>query len=79
MLLWTTLAGTCILIGGLMAGIERVRPGWLDTEARHTIIAFGGGALISAVALVLVPEGVGLIPFPWTASLVLSPLVERRL
>ena len=71
MLLWTTLAGTCILIGGLMAGIERVRPGWLDTEARHTIIAFGGGALISAVALVLVPEGVGLIPFPWTASLVL--------
>jgi zinc transporter, ZIP family len=35
-----------------------VRPKWLESELRHSIIAFGGGALLAAVALVLVPEGV---------------------
>jgi ZIP family zinc transporter len=33
-------------------------PEWLDNELRHWVIAFGGGALLSAVALVLVPEGI---------------------
>lgn len=32
-------------------------PRWLDQELRHSIIAFGGGALLAAVTLVLVPEG----------------------
>jgi ZIP family zinc transporter len=34
-----------------------MRPRWLETELRHSVIAFGGGALLAAVALVLVPEG----------------------
>jgi len=71
MLLFTTFAGSCILIGGLLAKVERIRPRWLENELRHSIIAFGGGALISAVALVLVPEGSQLIPSGVTASLVL--------
>lgn len=56
---YTALAGACIPLGGLLASIERVRPQWLEQELRHSIIAFGGGVLLAAVALVLVPEGVG--------------------
>lgn len=71
MLLCTTFAGCCIVIGGTAAMIERVRPQWLEHELRHSIIAFGGGILISAVALVLVPEGSRLIPSAPAASAIL--------
>jgi ZIP family zinc transporter len=57
MLLFTTASGSCILVGGLIAKVERIRPLWLEQEFRHTIIAFGGGVLIAAIAFVLVPEG----------------------
>lgn len=67
MLLYTGLAGSCILLGGLVARIERIRPRWLENELRHSVIAFGGGVLVSAVALVLVPEGTHYITSPWLA------------
>jgi zinc transporter, ZIP family len=71
MILYTTFAGACILIGGLAARIERIRPKWLEHELRHSIIAFGGGVLIAAVALVLVPEGAQLVPSAPFATLIL--------
>ncbi len=51
-------AGAAIPVGGWLAKCENIHPKWLETELRHFIVAFGGGALISAVALVLVPEGI---------------------
>ncbi len=57
-LLYAAIGGTTIPLGGLIAHVERVRPRWLESEMRHSVIAFGGGALLAAVALVLVPEGV---------------------
>ena len=57
MLLFTTAAGACIVLGGLLARVERIRPLWLEQELRHAVIAFGGGILIAAIAFVLVPEG----------------------
>ena len=62
MLIYTAAAAACILVGGLVARIERIRPLWLENELRHSVIAFGGGILISAVALVLVPEGIRYFP-----------------
>lgn len=56
-ILYTLCAGACIPIGGLFAYIEKIRPRWLENELRHSVIAFGGGVLLAAVALVLVPEG----------------------
>lgn len=56
-LLYTLAAGACIPLGGLLANVEKLRPSWLENELRHFIIAFGGGVLIAAVALVLVPDG----------------------
>lgn len=56
-LLYTLFAGACIPLGGLLAISEKIHPAWLENELRHGIIAFGGGILLAAVALVLVPEG----------------------
>jgi ZIP family zinc transporter len=56
-LLLSLLAGLSMVAGGLIASIEHIRPHWLQREFRHTVIAFGGGALLAAVALVLVPDG----------------------
>ena len=53
----TCLAGLCIPVGGMIASVESIRPYWLEKELRHFLIAFGGGILLGAVAIVLVPEG----------------------
>lgn len=55
--IYTFLAGLCIPLGGLIAIREDLRPHWLKNELRHFIIAFAGGILVAAVALILVPEG----------------------
>ena len=57
MLVYTSASGACIVAGGLLARIERIHPQWLTTDLRHSVIAFGGGILVAAVAFVLVPEG----------------------
>lgn len=56
--LYTLCAGACIPLGALLGYKEKIRPKWLENEFRHSVIAFGGGILLAAVALVLVPEGV---------------------
>jgi len=54
---WTLLAGIAMPVGAAVASMERIRPLWLEEEFRHFVTAFGGGVLLSAVGLVLVPEG----------------------
>ncbi len=66
-LLYATLAGITIPIGGFIANFENIHPRWLETELRHGIIAFGGGVLFAAIALVLVPEGIKHLPM-WGIS-----------
>lgn len=56
-ILYATIGGCTIPVGGWLASREAVIPGWMVTELRHSVIAFGGGALLSAIALVLVPTG----------------------
>ena len=60
----TALAGLAMPVGGLIACLERIRPNWLEEEFRHTLTAFGGGVLFSAVSLVLVPEGIQGLSWP---------------
>ena len=71
MLVWTGLAGACIPVGASLARIGRIRRQWLDRAFRHFAIAFGGGLLVGAVALVLVPEGSERLAEPLAAVAVL--------
>nr|WP_309501324.1 divalent cation transporter [uncultured Roseovarius sp.] len=64
-LLLAAMAGGTIPLGAALATQDKCLPRWLEAEFRHTVIAFGGGALFSAIALVLVPEGAArLAPLP---------------
>lgn len=67
LIIFTTIAGIAMPVGALLASIEHLRPQWLERELRHTVIAFGGGVLLSAVALVLVPDGTEHLPVGWAA------------
>lgn len=53
----TLMAGLAMPAGALLARLDRIQPQWVDDELRHGVTAFGGGALFSAVALVLVKDG----------------------
>lgn len=80
----TLLAGMTMPLGALIACREHIHPRWLETELRHTVLAFGAGALLAAVALVLVPEGMrglppGLVALCFAAGGVAFMLVDRML
>jgi ZIP family zinc transporter len=64
-LLLALLAGAAIPLGAHLASVESIRPAWLEEEFRHSIIAFGGGVLLAAVSLVLVPEGIRELSLFW--------------
>ncbi len=57
LILLTGAAGACIPIGGAVSSVEHFRPNWLEKEFRHFVIAFGGGILLGAVSVILVPQG----------------------
>ena len=50
-------AGLAITAGAWLASLKMFHSVWMREEFRHSIIAFGAGALISAVAFVLIPDG----------------------
>ncbi len=56
------IASLSAIAGGALGHWERVHPAWMRSETRHAVIAFGGGALLAAVSLVLVPKGMALQP-----------------
>ena len=45
-------------IGAIIARFEHLQSDWLEQELRHSVVAFGAGTLLSAVALVLVPDAI---------------------
>jgi len=63
-IIYTSVAGACIPLGGAFARIEHIRPTWLENEFRHFIIALGGGILLAAVTFILVPEGITYLSGP---------------
>ena len=51
------IAGFSAFCGSLFGWLDETKISWFNDGARRAIMAFGGGALIGAVALVLVPHG----------------------
>lgn len=83
-LILATLAGASIPLGGVLAWFDRSPPGRTDSGVRHFVTAFGAGALISAIALVLVPEGISQVSHFWALTLfglggIIFMLVDRLL
>jgi len=64
----TLMAGLAMPLGALIASMEHIHNDWLEQEFRHGVMAFGAGALLSAVALVLVPEGREVLSIPAVAA-----------
>ena len=66
----TFLSGLCILLGGFFAAIKPIFPRWIENEFRHFIIALGGGLLLGAVAIVLIPEGLSFLNYSVSSTLI---------
>ncbi|PTM04392.1 MAG: divalent cation transporter [Bacteroidetes bacterium] len=58
-ILYSSLAGVTIFLGGLLSHYfgHHLKSGFIKKEIIHISIAFGGGLLLAALSLVLVPEG----------------------
>lgn len=61
-------AGLAMPFGALVGSVGRSADRIVEKEFSHTVMAFGGGALLSAVALVLVPDGMETLA-PLTAAI----------
>ncbi len=57
-ILYSSIAGMPIILGGLLSSFFQSRTWKLKDEINHFIIAFGGGALLSAIAFVLIPRAI---------------------
>ncbi len=71
-ILLTFFAGFSSVLGAIFASKLNIKRKSIHKNIEHFIISFGGGALLSAVALVLVPEG---IRHSSMATLIISFLV----
>lgn len=63
-LIYGGIAGLTIPFGALLSRQDWIKSAWVASEARHGILALGAGALLAAVALVLVPAGVESLSLP---------------
>ena len=68
MLLYPTAAGVGIPLGALLARVPRLHPRWLESEFKHFVMAFGGGVLVAAVGLVLIPDGSAFVGSPFAST-----------
>jgi ZIP family zinc transporter len=63
-ILYSFASGVTVILGGFLARLKLVPDSPLGREISHGVIAFGGGVLVSAVALVLAPRGIQLLSLP---------------
>ncbi|MFY0618873.1 ZIP family metal transporter [Shimia sp.] len=70
-LLLSLLSGLAIPLGAVLARLEHISDRWLETRVLKSVTAFGGGALLSAIALVLVPKGAEALPVTFAVALLL--------
>src|SRR5690348_15043682 len=60
----TSIAASGTLVGSFMAYLT-IRRNNIPKNALNFIVALGGGLLFSAIALVLIPEGIQSLSFFW--------------
>lgn len=63
-IVYSFLSGITVFLGGLLANVfeNKFQEGLAKEQIIHTLIAFGGGIIVAAVAFVLVPRGIQILP-----------------
>ncbi len=86
LLLYAGFSGITVLIGGLLANSfdHHIKETPVKYEIIHTLMSFGAGIILSAVALVLIPGGMEeleLLPmiFSFTLGAILFMIIDRQL
>jgi len=77
-ILYSGLAGITVFIGGLLANFfnHHVKDTPVKFEITHTMMSFGAGIILSAVALVLIPKGMEeLTVLPMATSFLAGTLI----
>jgi ZIP family zinc transporter len=62
--LYSFVSGVTVILGGLLARGRVLTRGESGRELSHGIVAFGAGILVAAVAFVLTPDAIDLLPLP---------------
>lgn len=86
LILFSGFAGATVFIGGLLANIfdHHVKDSPVKYEVIHTLMSFGAGIILSALALVLIPKGMEELSIvevmgSFLLGAVLFMLIDRRL
>jgi len=77
-LVYSLLSGSTVIFGGILSYYfgAHVKAGLIKVEIVHSSIAFGGGILMAAVALVLIPEGMQAVSiFPMVFFFLLGAII----
>ena len=61
------IAGLAMPLGAFLSSFESFLPKYLDEELKHFIAALGGGALLSAIALVFIPDAIKVLNVFYTS------------
>jgi ZIP family zinc transporter len=62
--LYSLASGATVILGGFLAKLEVLPENDLGREISHGIVAFGAGVVVAAVAFVLAPKGIQVLPLP---------------
>mgnify|MGYP000861074552 FL=1 len=86
LILFSGFAGITVFIGGILANYfnQRVNETPLKQEIIHTLMSFGSGIMLSALALVLIPKGMEVlellpIVFSFLLGAILFMLIDQYL
>lgn len=77
-ILFAGFSGITVFFGGLLANFfnHHAKESPIKYEITHTFVAFGGGIILSALALVLIPQGMeGLKLFPLIAAFCIGAII----
>lgn len=86
LILFSGFSGATVFIGGLLANVfnHHIKDGPIKYQVVHTLMSFGAGIILSALALVLVPKGMEVLSVwgvigSFLLGAVLFMLIDRKL
>ena len=62
--LYSFASGATVILCGFLAKLEVLPKNHLGSDISHGIVAFGAGVMVAAVAFVLAPKGIQVLPLP---------------